>query len=345
MAVTALIADGLVSETMLKQNGGRGRPSVAVSLAPDGGSAIGIDFGFRHVRGVIADLAHNILAHEEVELGADYEVGAGIEAALRIVGRLKKKCGRSDRDLLGIGLGLPCPTGLDGMATRSAMIPRWSGVDVRRLLAGRIRIPLVVENESRLAARGERVWGAARGIDDFVYLKLHSGVGGAIACNGAFIVGRTGGAGELGHISLDPAGPVCRCGNRGCLETYAGIPAVLAETRPIYPDISLQRLLALFRNNDPAIVRVMSDTARKVAQAAAMLCNAVNPELVVIGGSLSAAGEPFMARIRAEMQPLVLELNRGARIEIGTLGRNASALGGVARVFELHARNLLERVA
>lgn len=341
VAVNALIADGIVHETTQKEEGGRGRPAVAVSLMPGVGAAIGIDFGFRHVRGVIVDLAHNVLAHQEVELGADYEVHDGIEAALSIIERLKTQCGYSDQDLIGIGLGLPCPTDLDGLPTRSAMIPRWSGANVRQLLADRIHVPLVIENESRLGARGEHVWGAAKGVDNFVYLKLHSGVGGAIAFNGIFITGQNGGAGELGHISLDPTGPICRCGNRGCLEVYAGIPAVLAQVHPVYPDIDLHRLFALYRNGDPAVLRVMTDTAKKVAQAAAMLCNAVNPELVLIGGSLSAAGEPFIARIRTEMQPLVLELNRGPRIEIAKLGRNASALGGVARVFELYANDQL----
>lgn len=342
VAVGSLIAEGIVRETTLREGNGRGRPAVAVSLAPGAGAAIGIDFGFRHVRGVIADLAHNVLAFEEVELGTDYEVGDGIDATLGIIERLKLRCGLGDRHMLGIGLGLPCPTDLDGLPTRSAMIPRWSGANVRQLLADRVRIPLVIENESRLGARGEHVWGAAKGVDNFVYIKLHSGVGGAIAFNGTFITGQNGGAGELGHISLDPTGPVCRCGNRGCLEVYAGIPAVLAQIRPIYPDISLHKLFALYRNKDPATLRVMSDTARKVAQAAAMLCNAVNPELVLIGGSLSGAGEPFIAQVKAEIEPLVLELNRGPRIEIGTLGRNASALGGVARVFELYANNQLE---
>jgi predicted NBD/HSP70 family sugar kinase len=274
-------------------------------------------------------------------LGTDYEVSDGIEAALGIVDRLKRKCGHLDKDLIGIGLGLPCPTDLDGLPTRSAMLPRWNGANVRQLLADRLHIPLVIENESRLGARGEHVWGAAKGVDNFVYIKLHSGVGGAIAFNGTFITGQNGGAGELGHISLDPSGPVCRCGNRGCLEVYAGIPAVLAQVRPIHPDIDLHSLFALYASNDPAILRVMSDTAKKVAQAAAMLCNAVNPGLVLIGGSLSAAGEPFIALIKAEMQPLVLELNRGPRIEIGKLGRNASAMGGVARVFELYANGQL----
>jgi predicted NBD/HSP70 family sugar kinase len=340
-AVGALIQQGIVAETEIKESHGRGRPSSAVSLAPGAGAAIGIDFGFRHVRGVIADLAHNILAVEELVLGTDYEVHHGIDAAVRIMDRLKDKCRIADANLLGVGVGLPCPTSLDGVTTRSAMIPGWSGTRVRELLCERISLPTVVENESRLGARGEYVWGAAKSVENFVYIKLHSGVGGAICAGGIFITGHNGGAGELGHISLDPAGPVCRCGNRGCLEVYAGIPAVLAQVRAAHPDITLHKLSTLYQSGDPATVRVMSDTAKRVAQAAAMLCNALNPELVLIGGSLAGHDDAFISEIRTEMQPLALELNRNPRVQRGILGRNASALGGVARVFELFSANQL----
>jgi predicted NBD/HSP70 family sugar kinase len=339
--VGALIDQGIIAETELRESHGRGRPSSAVSLAPSAGAAIGIDFGFRHVRGVIADLAHNILAIEELVLGADYEVKQGIDAAERLMESLKEKCGLTDANLLGVGVGLPCPTSLDGVTTRSAMIPSWNGTKVKELLSERISLPTVIENESRLGARGEHVWGAAKGVENFVYIKLHSGVGGAISANGVFITGHNGGAGELGHISLDPAGPVCRCGNRGCLEIYAGIPAVLAQVRSAHPDITLQKLSTLYQGGDPATVRVMSDTAKRVAQAAAMLCNALNPELVLIGGSLAGHNDVFISEIRSEMQPLALELNRNPRVQRGILGRNASALGGVARVFELFAANQL----
>lgn len=340
-AVSSLLDERIVAESQRRKIDGRGRPSVAVSLAPGGRAAIGVDFGFRHVRGVAVDLAHNLMAFEELELGSDYTIQVGMNAAMKVVAQLKRKSGISDQNLIGIGVGLPSPTSHEGVTTRSAMIPKWSGTNVKRLFEERISCPIVVENESRLAARAEHVWGAAKGTQNFAYLKLHSGVGGAILANGIFISGQNGGAGELGHVSLDPIGPICRCGNRGCLEVYAGIPAVLAQIQSVHSDVTLQGLLALYRENDPAASRVLSDTAKRVAQVASMQCNALNPELVLIGGALAEAGKPFVTRIKSEMEPLVLELNRGPRVEIGTLGRNASAMGGVARVFELFAANRL----
>ena len=336
-AVGALIDEGLVEEMETVPVAGRGRPATKIALAQGTGAAIGIDFGFRHVRGVIADLQHNILAVEERELGADYEFEAGIEAAFEIIERLSAQADAAAGRLLGVGIGLPCPTSKEGMTTRSAMIPKWSGRNVPQLFSQRLSMPFVVENESRLGARGEFVWGAAKGIENFIYLKLHSGVGGAVVAGGNFISGQNGGAGELGHISLDPQGPICRCGNRGCLEVYAGIPAVLAQAQPVHPHITLPQLMELYGAGDPAVTRIMSDTAKRVAQAMSMLCNALNPELVLIGGSLAGAGERFIGIVQEEMKTMALELNRAPRMLRGALGRNASALGGVARVFELFA--------
>ena len=206
VAVSALKKEGLIVETTLRHAHGAGRPQVQVSLTPGAGAAIGLEFGFRHVRGVIVDLSYDILATRQTELGADYSVERGISAALDIVADLKQESGYKDADLVGIGLGLPTPMNIDGTPSLSSMIPSWRGANVRQLLVGHVAAPLIIENETRLSARAERVWGAARGVDDFVYMNLHFGVGGAIFANGALLTGKNGGAGEIGHISLDPAG-------------------------------------------------------------------------------------------------------------------------------------------
>ncbi len=338
-AVSDMIARGLVVEGEQVKAAGRGRPSLLVALAPSAGTAIGIDFGFRHVRGVIADLSHRVLAKAEVALAIDYAVDIGLDAAASIVDDLVAQAGMPRDRVLGLGVGIPCPTDLTGTATRSAMIPNWSGVRIQDILTERFGMRVHVENESRMAAWGEAVWGAARGVQNFVYLKIHSGVGGAVFVNGSCVVGSNGGAGEIGHVSLDPFGPICRCGNRGCLETYAGIPAVLQQLSPIHPGITLADLFALYRRGDPSVQRIMSEVAQKVGQAAGMLCNALNPELILIGGSLAGLGEPFLSRVRPTLGSVSIELNRGTRLEIGQLGRNASAMGAVARAFQLFSRS------
>jgi predicted NBD/HSP70 family sugar kinase len=334
-AINGMIGRGLVVEGAHVRTETRGRPAQLVTLAPSAGTAVGIDFGFRHVRGVIADVSHNILGLAEIELDIDYTFEAGLEAASAIVENVVGQAGLPMARLLGIGVGIPCPTDLSGTTTRSAMIPTWNGIRLQEILAERFALPVHVENESRMAAWGEVVWGAARGVKNFVYLKLHSGVGGAVFVNGQCVFGCRGGAGEIGHVSLDPRGPICRCGNRGCLEVYAGIPAVLQQLSRVHPDITLARLLSLYRQEDPSVCRVVSEVAQKVGQAAGMLCNTLNPELLLIGGSFSALGEPFLQQVRPALDNVSIDLNRGTRVEIATLGRNASAMGALARAFQI----------
>jgi len=341
--INGMIDRGLVVEGAHIRTEARGRPAQLVSLAPGAGTAVGIDFGFRHVRGAIADLSHNVLGTAEVELDIDYSPEAGIEAAAAILKDVIGQAGLPKTSLLGVGVGIPCPTDLSGTTTRSAMIPTWGGIRIQERLAERFLLPVHVENESRLAAWGEVVWGAARGVRNFVYLKLHSGVGGAVFVNGQCVSGCRGGAGEIGHVSLDTRGPICRCGNRGCLEVYAGIPAVLQQLTQVHPGINLPKLLSLYRAEDPSVCRVISEVAQKVGQAAGMLCNTLNPELLLIGGSFSALGEPFLEQVRPALDNVSIDLNRGTRVEIGTLGRNASVMGAVARAFQLFGSSSLDR--
>lgn len=320
----------MVEEGAIRPGSGRGRPSQVVSLAPQSGGAIGLDFGYRHVRGVIANLSHTILGVAERDLGVDYDPEVGLQAVAEIVDELMAVADRPKR-LLGIAIGIPCPTDLNGVSTRSAIIPRWSGINVAEFFGPRFGLPIIVENESRLAAWGEKVWGAARNSQNFLYFKIHSGVGGAACVEGRLITGANGGAGEFGHISLDPNGPVCRCGNRGCLEAYSGIPAILTELSAIYPNLTLDRMQSLYEGNDPSTRRVVHDAAHKVGQAAAILCNAFNPDLIVIGGSLAPYG--FLEQIQDVVARSTLQLNGKVDVQLGQLGRNASALGAAARAF------------
>ncbi len=153
-AVGALIHEGMIEEMETVPVTGRGRPAVTIALAQGTGAAIGIDFGFRHVRGVIADLQHNILAIEERELGADYEFDSGIEAAFDIIGALSHRETTMAGRLLGVGIGLPCPTSNDGVTTRSAMIPKWSGRNIPKLFSERLPLPFVVEMNRGLPHAG-----------------------------------------------------------------------------------------------------------------------------------------------------------------------------------------------
>lgn len=312
------------------RTGGRGRPVTTLSLNPTFGVAVGLDFGFRHVRGILADATHVVRARHQVDLVIDYTPAEGFAAAAEIVHKLTEVAAVARSDILGIGAAIPAPVDMHtGHVSVSGMLPSWGGVDVRSELARAIGFPVRIDNDTKMAAYGELRWGVARGLPDFLYLKLHSGVGGAAVVNGQLVHGSTGAAGHFGHISTELNGPLCRCGSRGCLEVYAGVPAILDALASVHGTITLNRALQLRQAGDPASVRVINEISVRVGQVAGFLCNAFNPEAIVIGGALSAAFDYLKPGIEAGLADTAQPVNRSTRVVLGALAHEASAMGAL----------------
>ena len=194
-------------------------------------------------------------------------------------------------------------------------------------------MPIAVDNDANLGALAEFTLGAGRDASDIVYLKLSSGIGAGLVLGGLLHRGATGIAGELGHVLSTTEGRVCRCGNRGCLETVAAAPALIELLRVSHGELTLADLLRLAEDGDVGVRRVFADAGRSIGRALADLVNAVNPELVVVGGDLSAVGEPLLDGIRASLERYALPA-ASAAVEVvpGVLGERAEVLGAVALV-------------
>jgi predicted NBD/HSP70 family sugar kinase len=337
-SVSAVVAElqdlGLVLETGPAEAtpGGRGRPGTTVSLDPTSGAALGLDFGFRHLRVAVVDVSHQVLLTEECELGEFYAPERALEAAAELV---ESAVARSETDpgrVLGVGAAVAL--GMQRTApARPGMRRGWDDVDFDTALRDRLARPTLVDNDANCAAHAELLWGAGRGYDDFVYFKLHTGVGGAVVLGREVRGGRDGGAGEFGHLVLDPAGPLCRCGAKGCLETYASIPAMLRVLEPwTRGEATLAQVVESARAGDPAYRRVVTDAGAAVGRVAGMLCNALNPQAVVIGGALSAAGDVLLDEVRRSLRQSSLRLNADVDVVCGSTGRYAGALGAAALV-------------
>jgi predicted NBD/HSP70 family sugar kinase len=167
-----------------------------------------------------------------------------------------------------------------------------------------------------------------------IYLKVSSGIGAGLILNGRLYRGSTGLAGELGHLLVDPEGLVCRCGNRGCLETLAATGALVELLRRSHgEDVTAAELLALARAGDLGCRRVIADAGRAIGQAVSMLLNVLNPELLVVGGDLAAAGDLLLDGVRESIARAALpSAAEAAGVVAGVLGERAQVLGAIALV-------------
>ncbi|WP_328301384.1 ROK family transcriptional regulator [Streptomyces sp. NBC_00435] len=312
-----------------------GRRARSVSLSGDAGIVIGVDFGHTHLRVAVGNLAHQVLAEEAEPLDVDASWVDGFDRAEALVGRLVAGTGVSRDKVIGVGLGVPGPIDVEsGTLGSTAILPGWAGINPRRELSQRLGVPVYVDNDANLGALGELVWGSGRGVKDLAYIKVASGVGAGLVINGQIYRGPGGTAGEIGHITLDESGPVCRCGNRGCLETFAAARYVLPLLQSSHgPELTMERVVELARGGDPGCRRVITDVGRHIGSGVASLCNLLNPSRVVLGGSLADAGELVLAPIRESVGRYAIpSAARQLSVLTGSLGGRAEVLGALALV-------------
>lgn len=323
-----------------------GRRARSVSLSGDAGIVIGVDFGHTHLRVAIGNLAHQVLAEESEPLDVDASSAQGFGRAEQLVNRLIETTGISPGKVIGVGLGVPGPIDVEsGTLGSTSILPGWTGINPGQELAGRLGVPVYVDNDANLGALGELVWGGGRGVRDLAYIKVASGVGAGLVIDGHIYRGPGGTAGEIGHITLDESGPVCRCGNRGCLETFTAARYVLPLLKPSHgPDLTMERMVQLAREGDPGCRRVIGDVGRHIGSGVANLCNLLNPSRVVLGGSLAEAGELVLGPIRDSVSRYAIpSAARQLSVLPGALGGRAEVLGALALVLsEMGDSTLLE---
>lgn len=341
--VRELREGGTVEVTPTSAGGRRAR---SVSLSGDAGIVIGVDFGHTHLRVAVGNLAHQVLAEESEPLDVDASSAYGFGRAEELVERLIEATGIGRQKVIGVGLGVPGPIDVvTGTLGSTSILPGWTGINPREEMAGRLGVPVYVDNDANLGALGELVWGSGRGVKDLAYIKVASGVGAGLVIDGQIYRGPGGTAGEIGHITLDESGPVCRCGNRGCLETFTAARYVLPLLRSSHGrDLTMERVVQLAREGDPGCRRVIADVGRHIGSGVANLCNLLNPSRVVLGGDLAEAGELVLAPIRESVSRYAIpSAARQLSVLPGALGGRAEVLGALALVLsEMGDSTLLE---
>ena len=338
--VGELLDAGLVSERDRPVNGTAsrgGRPPTTIALDPAAGVAVGIDFGKRHLSVAASDLGHTVLAETRRDMVEDYTAADGMEQAKELVDAVLDEVDIDRADVLGVGMGLPGPvhrpTGTIGSGT---ILPGWAGVRLLDEMEGLLEMPVYVDNDANLGALSELYWGAGRGCSNFAYLKVATGIGAGLVAGGRVLQGAGGTAGEIGHISVDDDGDICRCGSRGCLETVAAAPAIVRMLRRgIGHDLEPEQVIERAEAGDLACRRALADAARHIGGAVATLCNLFNPERIVVGGTMGGAGELLLDPLRESVQLRALQ-SAAEDVEIvpGRLGERAELLGAVALVLQ-----------
>ncbi|MCU1591389.1 MAG: transcriptional regulator [Frankiales bacterium] len=313
---------------------GRGRPPTLLLLTKKAGLAVGVDLGHSHARVVLAHLGHEVLAEQALQMDATWRAADALDAVEGLVGDVVAAAGVDRAGIVGIGLGLPAPLDTSGHSTSTTIPPDWMREDPARAFAERLGAPVVVDNDANLGALAEARWGAGRQSKTLVYVKASTGVGAGLVLGGRVFRGSTGTAGEIGHFTVDEDGLVCRCGSRGCVDVHVGRRALIAQVAHSQPGISsVPELIAAARDGDLACTRVLADAGETLGVALAAVLNILNPDRVVLGGELGAAGELVLASLRERLRRHALaSAVSSATVVQGQLGERAEALGAVLLV-------------
>ncbi|MCW2544609.1 MAG: family transcriptional regulator [Frankiales bacterium] len=319
-----------------------GRPPRAVELEPSAAAAVGIDIGRTHVRAVVADLSLTVLAEAHERIDVPEHPQETLDLVVATTERLLAESGLTRADLLGVGVGLPGPVdSSSGRLGSSTILPAWVGLAPAAELERRLHTPVLIENDANLGALAEALLGAGRGSQVLAYIKVAAGVGAGLVVAGQLFRGASGAAGEIGHTTFADTGPVCRCGNRGCLELLAGAAALLSQMAASGVELDgVPALLRMAADGHAGARRVLADAGELVGRAVANLITLLDADRVVVGGELAAAGELLVGPLRyAARSAAVTAAGSGIEIIASELGERAEVLGGVALVL-LEPRSL-----
>ncbi len=313
-----------------------GRRAQRVTIAHRVGLAVGIQIGQRHLRVALGGVDHEIVAEQSLPLPNEHRVDTSLDQAALLVVELLERVGASTDEVLGVGIGLPAPVDTStGMVSVRGMMRGWDGVHVGHVMSKRLGLPVFVDNDANLGGLAESRLGAARGYADSIYVRASYGTGAGIVLAGRLHRGFAGTAGEIGHVQVDPAGTICRCGSRGCLDTVVGAQALTEPLRASYGVLTLRDVVSRARDGDPGCRQVIADAGMTIGAVVAGLGMAVNPQCIVVGGELAETGELLLEPLREAIRRRVL-LNQIAPLEVvpAEFGGRAEVMGALVLVLD-----------
>ncbi len=323
---------------------GRGRPPVLYRRTVEPGLIAVVVVGRRQLRTAIISTDETMLEMNSTPLRSGTAAEDITEIGIEKMQTLLDKWDAEREELKFMGLGLPGPVQRElEIVASNSILPEWMGFDFGKRMQDKFGVPTTVDNDASLGLVGERYRGAAQGARDAIYLKISTGIGAGLLIGGRPYSGYSGTAGELGHISIDPNGVICRCGSVGCLETVASLPAIVASLRPaLGQNATTETVFDALAAKNRSVERAFSEAARHVGRALAIFCNLMNPQMVILGGETSEAGEVFRSNLtRALRNTAIVPNGEVVQVVPAALG-SASEIWGAfyqarARILPAHS--------
>jgi predicted NBD/HSP70 family sugar kinase len=323
-ATVSSIVRVLAARGLVEAEPGSGRRGGSVRLSHRAGVVAGVDFGHRHLAVAVGDLTGRIVAESRRQVGP-MKHDEALATALAMFEELHE----GSAQLRAVGLGLPAPVAGE-IVQSSSIFPGWESLNAREAAEAVFGVPVHVENDANLGALAEHRIGAARGHDSIVYVKTSSGVGAGIIVDDVLFHGANGTAGEIGHLTLDEQGPLCRCGKRGCLEAFTSTPFVTQEVAgEILGAEDIDTVVSAARAGNVAARRALEEAGLHLGRGLASVVNLINPSLVVVGGHLASAGDLFLEPARIGLRRYALDPVAATPVLPSELKGRASMVGAV----------------
>jgi glucokinase-like ROK family protein len=343
--VKDLLGTGLVAEVGAGPSRGGRRP-IVLEFQDEAFGILGIDIGAAHVAVALTDLRGRVLAWKQ----AGHPVQSDPDGTRQLISELSDAClaqwGGGTGRLVGVGIAVPSPVDPERPRMLSEVaLPAWRGRDWLGDLEIRYGVPVWVDNDANLGALAERWWGAGLGVDDFVYLKVATGIGAGQIVRGEIYRGATGIAGEVGHLVIDPLGPPCPCGLDGCLTTLVGSRALVQRVAALmreHPEstlagekVTVDAIVNAALAGDPVARQVVHEAAEHLGIAVAGMVSMLNPALVIVGGGLSRVGDLLLDPLRDVIgRRSSITSVAGTEVRAGDLGEQTTALGAATLVLQ-----------
>ena len=355
LIVQNLINKGLIVESV-SVSSNLGRKPVSLEIRSDAAFLVGVDIGSYYLRVVITDINGKIIYRHQSRTAIQEGRDRVLQRAFEAVHEAIRGSGLHRKAIMGIGLAhsgvIDSQNGVVLSFPRPGQMAEWKNVPLQALFQKVFQIPCLLEDSVRTIATAEKCFGLGRDLDNFLYIDVGMGIGAAIFFDGKLYRGAGGKAGEFGHITVDKNGPLCSCGNNGCLEAVASCAAIMEAVHTAInrgvdskirnlaggdlDQVSIELIAQAAAENDSLAFRVLQEAASYIANGLADLVNLLNPGLIIFGGALFRAAPHLLSDpLRSIIKQRSLEKSfNDVQLQVSPLGSEAGALGASRLIAE-----------